>query len=130
MSSAPFRHAARKTLSALLLVVMLLAQAIGLQHRIEHAGGAQVVAAAVDESLAESSGEDGDSAFTAYRDGKTSGSHSCVLADAAALADALHGALDLALSRPGPVAAIGSPACVEWDAPLARYFSSRAPPGG
>lgn len=101
----------RAALAALLLVALLFAQWAGLQHRIAHAGWLSFQPAA-----------------TAQFDGGESAQHSCAAFDAATLADNIHTvALRTPLLTSAPVLGLWI-AFASWDAPLTRYFSSRAPP--
>ncbi|RZL04497.1 MAG: hypothetical protein EOP36_00340 [Rubrivivax sp.] len=104
----------RTTWAILLAVALLLAQWVGMLHRIDHAGG-QVEAQA--QSRAEGDYPNGSSA-----------AHSCVVFDGVCLADLLPTALvDLLPAR----LAHGLPLAADfasWHGRFAGHFQPRAPP--
>jgi disulfide bond formation protein DsbB len=105
---------------ALLIVVVLFAQWMGMRHRIEHANwvNSQPPAGQIDA-------RNGQDDFGEQTNGHK---HSCTLFDGTALADTV---AIIPLTLPPPtcpkVLALWL-AFSSWDAPLTRFFFSRAPP--
>ncbi|WP_076593205.1 hypothetical protein [Herminiimonas arsenitoxidans] len=118
--SSPAASNRRLCFAALLVVVVLFAQWMGMRHRIEHAdwaGNHHLIAHVADQGIAEPDLE--------YAGDK---SHSCTLYDGMALADSAP-LLPFApvLQTSVQVLALWA-AYISWDAPLLCHFSSRAPP--
>ncbi len=107
------RPSSRTLIAALLAIVVLCAQWVGLSHRIAHAGLQQSAVSSLMQA---------DNPFD------KSAEHSCILFDAATLASGVNTPPYTAALLPGaPVLALWL-AFASWDAPLRCHFSSRAPP--
>lgn len=111
----PARHAAGFVSTLLLAVVLVLAQWIGLQHRIAHGLSVQIQTNGAFSSPFKSSG-------------KSDANHSCALFDAAA-------AGDLLTLPPCPTPLLAgaryfhaAAAWSSWNAQRQFHYSSRAPP--
>lgn len=103
----------RNAIAWLLAIAILLAQWVGLMHRIDHAPLQQTHAFA---------------SFVAGDDDETDAHHSCVAFDAGAIADTIHVAPFLAhILTNTQVLALWA-AFTSWDAPFIPPFSPRAPP--
>ncbi len=100
----------RGTVAILLALVLLFAQWTGMTHRIKHAPLAQVNV----------------SAFTFQHD--SDHHHSCIIFDAAAIADTVHIPQFVTPLPPGVQVLALWMAFRSWQAPLTLHFSSRAPP--
>ncbi len=95
----------------LLALTLLLAQWIGMAHRVAHA------------SLLYDHG-----ASASAKSGERSEFHSCAAFDAASVGDVVHfAAFNAGLTSSARVLALWA-AFLCWDAPPANFFSSRAPP--
>jgi capsular polysaccharide biosynthesis protein len=109
----PRIRTARFIIVAILTLAMAFAHWQGLKHRIEHAsqypGGP--------ESAAQQAGSN----LKAVQ-------HSCLAYDAATVAPALQSPVCMAGILPGGRVLALWAAFDSWDAPVTRYFSSRAPP--
>jgi hypothetical protein len=104
-------------IAILVALALLFAQWVGLTHRISHAQLQAQEYSAVTPS-ADDSGDNTDG----------SARHSCAAFDAATVGDLVHIAPFIApLLASAQVLALWA-AFISWDAPLTRYFSSRAPP--
>jgi hypothetical protein len=106
-----------RALFALLVLAMLLAQSIGLVHRIIHADRQAAAGIVLSSVAADSSGALGDRHH-----------HSCAAFDAATLADSLPTPARCTQFTNSDAAPTLPPAFRSWDAPFIRFFSSRAPP--
>jgi hypothetical protein len=132
LKSIAFSPASKSTprhFIALLIVVVLFAQWMGMRHRIEHAGWINNHApTALAFSLDVDEQNDAqDTAKISSQVGSKS-HHSCALFDGTALADTV---AIIPLTLPPPACAKVLAlwlAFTSWDAPLTRFFSSRAPP--
>ena len=116
--------------AVLLVCALLLAQWIGLQHSIVHAGWQQGAAGVGHTHNASNrSNSSGDRAGTFLNNfGGDNGAHSCASFDAACLGYAIDAALPpLPLLAPAHVLALWV-AFASWVAPPILHFSSRAPP--
>ncbi|HEY6774575.1 MAG TPA: hypothetical protein VI140_11425 [Oxalicibacterium sp.] len=112
------RRRNRFCFTAVLAVLLLFAQWMGLQHSIAHAdlidGNHAVFKSA---KVADASGE--------YVGDK---GHSCKLYDSATLSDSAPLPIVLPVIRTGMLVATQHISAILWDAPLLCHFSSRAPP--
>ncbi|MNR80718.1 hypothetical protein D3C72_114440 [compost metagenome] len=108
----------RLCFAALLVVLVLFAQWMGLRHRIEHANwsGLQHSSQQLAQDSAASQEYEGDK------------SHSCILFDGMALADGAPLLPFTAILQTGVQVLALWAAYTSWDAPLLCHFSSRAPP--
>jgi hypothetical protein len=97
-----------------LALSLLFAQFTGQRHRIDHAKWQE---SAGIYQLVQS-----------QYDGYDHKDHSCITFDAATLADAIGAALVLVLLAAGLHMLAQWIAFISWDAPVTRYFLSRAPP--
>ena len=116
----------RSAIAALLTIALLFTQWLGLWHRVVHADRltAQNVSTTTFNTTSVAR-----KPFTRSVDGSGADNHSCAAFDAATLADLL----DLPHPRakavqPGTALLALWVAFASWDAPLAHFFSSRAPP--
>lgn len=113
----------RVVLAVLLLAMLLFSQWMGMRHRIAHAGwinGHPAVMQAADKNPQGEIGGD--------QDGDSRKPHSCSLVDGTALADTVTVFLFLP-PMPDCVKVLALwLAYQSWDAPLTRFFFSRAPP--
>jgi hypothetical protein len=115
--------ATRLCFAALLVIAVLFAQWMGLQHRIEHADRidnhhtAQTVVQTLSDSTSDSS--------TEYAGDK---SHSCTLFDGMALADSAPALPFIPMLQTSVQVLALWAAHASWDAPFLCHFSSRAPP--
>jgi len=118
--------ATRLCFAALLIIAVLFAQWMGLQHRIEHADGADNLHAAQTISASSSAtSSDIPVAVTEYAGDK---SHSCTLFDGMALADSAAVRPFIPLLQTSVQILALRAAHASWDAPFLCHFSSRAPP--
>lgn len=123
-SGTPRRDTARGGFAGLLLAMLLFSQWLGMQHRIAHAGWVNGLPAAMQAAGAIDQGTF-DSDTERHRTNKP---HSCSLVDGTALADTVAVFLFI---PPAPVCTLTLAlwtAYRSWDAPLTRFFLSRAPP--
>jgi hypothetical protein len=114
LSNRGYRRAprARIALALLLAMALLFVQWAGLGHRISHSALQQQLIGALTNA-------DG---------GAPDKLHSCVLFDAATVADMLHIPPALATPLTGAEVLAQWAAFISWRAPLLTCFSSRAPP--
>ncbi|MDO8306159.1 hypothetical protein [Herminiimonas sp.] len=122
-ASSSTTPATRLCFAALLVVVVLFAQWMGLRHRIEHADrvGTLYSAQQVMQS-AEPAWSDATAAYTGDP------SHSCALFDGVALADSAPVLPYTPLLQASVRVLALWAAYTSWDAPFLSHFSSRAPP--
>jgi hypothetical protein len=114
MNRSPMQSA---RIAILVALALLFAQWVGLTHRISHAQlQAQEYSSATRSGDDSSSGNDG------------SAHHSCAAFDAATVGDLVHLAPFIAPLLTSAHMLASWAAFISWDAPLTRYFSSRAPP--
>jgi hypothetical protein len=123
-SGSPQRDAARVGFAVLLLAMLLFSQWLGMQHRIAHGGwvdGHPAALQAIGGSTPDAT--DGSAALPDERK-----PHSCSLVDGTALADTV---AVFIFMPPAPVCIKALALWIayqSWDAPLTRFFFSRAPP--
>jgi len=103
--------------------MLLFSQWMGMQHRIAHAGWINGQPAALQSASVNSA--DADIATGEHEGRKT---HSCSLVDGMALADTLTPFLFLPPAADCAKVLALWLAYQSWDAPLASFFLSRAPP--
>jgi hypothetical protein len=116
LSNRGYRRAprARIALALLLATALLFVQWAGLSHRISHSTLQQQLIGAP--------------ALTNADGGAPDKLHSCLLFDAATVADMLHIPPALATPLTGAEVLAQWAAFISWRAPLLTCFSSRAPP--
>ena len=115
----------RTAIAALLIVAVLFAQWMGVMHRISHADRSNGPIISIAGFDVRSAGP----ATDRVADGNTD-NHSCTAFDAATLADALPVPFVCASLQPGAALIAARAAFDSWDAPLAHFYSPRAPPLG
>ena len=113
----PFPKLINAPIFLLLVAALLLAQWVGLHHRIVHAGGIHGPHASLQEHQP-----------APQNNGIDDRDHSCAAFDAATLADSVSTVPFLTLLLPSTHAMALWLAFASWDAPLLCHFSSRAPP--
>lgn len=109
--SRPAIRSTHFAFAVMLMMAVLFAQWVGLNHGIRHAGLQQSPA-----SFAQIEGDEGEA------------QHSCIAFDAATLADSIPLAPYLAPLLTGARVLALWIAFASWNAPFTPYFSSRAPP--
>ena len=123
-TGTPQREAARVGFAVLLLAMLLFSQWMGMQHRIAHAGWINGHPAAMQAVDGAAPGDADDNAVP--QDERKP--HSCSLVDGTALADTVAVFLFI---PPAPICTRALALWIayqSWDAPLTRFFLSRAPP--
>ncbi|WP_112990744.1 hypothetical protein [Herminiimonas fonticola] len=119
--------ATRLCFAALLVIAVLFAQWMGLQHRIVHADRIdnQHAVRTVSQTSFASTFDSTPDSTTEYAGDK---SHSCTLFDGMALADSAPALPFIPLLQTSVQVLALWAAHASWDAPFLCHFSSRAPP--